>query len=235
MNERNNDSGRLWVLRAVALALAIGLWFGISLSQRDVTATTEVEATVSYITPEGLMLINQPNSVRVTVSGPESEIRTLIPYLVQVQVDLQEEQPGLLSIGLGAEDVRLPQPDLTVSSIDPNVLNLELDRAVTKTLPLEASFTGEPAAGARVLLDQVAIDPPEAQVTGPARFLEGVDKLDLTPISLDGHAIDFTQTATVLPPDPLVQVQRNPRVRVRVPMDLGSGGNSLRPSPESGL
>lgn len=231
MSDRANGQGRRWSLRVLAVALAIGLWFGISLSNRDAIATRVVEATVSYIKPEGLILMNQPNTVKVTVSGPESTIRTLIPYLVQVQVSLQKEQPGPVSVGLAPDDVTLPQPELSVTSIDPNVLNFELDRALTRTLSLEASFTGEPAAGARVLMDKVSIEPPEATVTGPARLLEGLSKLDLTPISLDGHAIEFTQTATVLTPDPLVQVVRNPRVTVRVPMDLGGGQG---PAPTEG-
>jgi len=241
MNERNGDRRRLWGLRALALALAFGLWFGISLSNRDVPTSREVEASVTYQRPEGVILIDQPSSVRVTVSGPESEIRTLLPYLVQVVVDLQDRDLGFVSIGLGPEDVILPHPDLSVTSIDPNVLKLEMDRAMTRTLPLEPSFTGEPAAGARVLLDRVTLDPPKATVTGPARILEGLEKLDLSPISLDGHALDFSQTVTVLSPHSLVQVQGDSRALVRVPMDLGAGdnggqarggtSNSLRPEP----
>ena len=224
MSDRNEDRGRQWGLRALALALAIGLWFGISLSNRDVIAEKVVEATVSYVRPEGLIVMKQPNTVKVTVSGPESEIRTLIPYLVQVQVSLEGEQPGVVSKALSPDNVILPDPELKVTSIDPNVIELELDRSMTKTVRLEASFTGEPAAGARVLVDQVVIDPAQVKVTGPARILEGIEKLDLSPISLEGHAIDFTQTATVLTPDPRVQVERNSRVRVQVPMDLGPGG-----------
>lgn len=205
----------------VALALAIGLWFGISLSNRDVTAEQVVETTISYVRPEGLIVMKQPNTVRVTVSGPESEIRTLIPYLVYVQVSLEGEQPGVVRKALSADNVTLPDPELTVTSIDPNVIELELDRSMTKTLPLEVFFAGEPAAGARVLVDEVVIDPPEVTVTGPARILEGIEKLDLSPISLEGHAIDFTQTVSVLTPDPLVRVERNSRVQVQVPMDLG--------------
>ena len=233
MSERGNGRNRLWGLRALALALAVGLWFGISLSDR--TAEKVVEATVSYIKAEGLVLMNQRNTVKVTVSGPESEVRTLIPYLVQVQVDLRDKAPGLVSVGLTAEDVTLPHRDLTVTSIDPNLLTLDLDRSVTKTLPLEASFTGEPAAGARVLRGQVKVEPPEATVVGPARILEKVDKLDLTPINLDGHAAnEFKEKATVLAPDPLVQIVGSSRVEVTIPMDLGTVARPAGPL-EQGL
>jgi YbbR domain-containing protein len=233
VTERANGRGRLWGLRMVALALAIGLWFGISLSNRDVTAEKVVETTISYVRPEGLILMNPPTTVKVTVSGPESEVRTLIPYLVYVQVSLEGAQPGLVKKGLSAENVTLPDPKLTVISIDPNVVNLDLDRSMTKTLPLEAFFSGEPAAGARVLMDKVVIDPPNATVTGPARILEGIDKLDLSPISLEGHAIDFTQTVSILTPDPLVQVGRS-RVQVEVPMELGLGTGESGSSPGGG-
>lgn len=235
MSERNNDSGRLWGLRAVALSLAVGLWFGISLSNRDATATKAVEATVSYFTPDGLVLIDQPNSVKVTVSGPESEIRTLIPYLVQVQIDLRGKTPGSVSVGVAADDVTLPHPDLSVTSIDPNLLTLDLDRSITRELPLEAWITGEPAAGARVLRDQIAIDPPEATVAGPARFVEPLDKLDLTPINLDGHADEqYKEMVTVVSPNPMVRIVDPTRVEVTIPMDLGTSPTSSGPL-EQGL
>lgn len=229
MKETVQDKSRRWGLRLLALAIAIGMWYGVSLSERDAIAEKVVEATVSYLKPEGLVLVDQPTSVRVRVSGPQSDIRTLAPYLVQVQVDLRDKGAGITSVGLSADDVTLPQADLEVLSIEPNLLTLELDQAMTKTLPLEPSFTGEPAAGARLLLDQLTLDPPRATVTGPAQILEGIESLDLSPISLDGHAIDFTQTATVLTPDPLVQVVGNPRVEVSVELELGGeapdGGN----------
>lgn len=224
VNEWGNTTARLWALRLLALAIALGLWFGVSLSQRDVIAEKLVEATVSYIKPEGLLLLNPPSNVRVRITGPQRDIRTLAPYLVQVQVNLEDAVAGLAQVSLSRDDVTLPQPELEVASIEPSVISVELDRKLTKSLPLEASFIGEPAAGARVLLDQVEIEPPTAEVTGPARILAPVEQLALSPISLDGHAIQFAHVATVLTPDPLVQVTRNPRVTVIIPMDLGPGG-----------
>lgn len=232
MRERNGDRRRLWGLRSVALALALGLWFGISLSSRDAPATRELEGFISYLKSEDVILMGRRSSVRVTVSGPEDEIRSLLPDGVVVEVDLRDESLGPLSVGLSPEDVILP-PDLSVTSIDPNVLYLELEQVASQTLPLEASFTGEPAAGARVLVDQVEIEPSEVQVSGPASIVESLTKLDLSPISLEGHAITFETRATVLSPDPLVQVQSTGRVQVQVPMDLGPGGG-LRGSGNGG-
>jgi len=231
VRDRNNGRGRLWVLRLLAFALALGLWFGISLSNRDVTATKVVEAQLSYITPEGMVLINRLNSVKVTVTGPESEIRTLVPYLVQVQVDLKGEEPGDVNVGLSAEDVILPQPELSVSSIEPNVFRLQLDRSVTRTLPLEPTITGEPAAGARVLRDQITVEPPEATITGPAQFVESLEKLDLTPINLDGHAAEvYTETAFIRSPSPQVQIVSQLWAEVKIHMDLGTIASPSEPA-----
>jgi hypothetical protein len=221
---------RLWGLRALALAIAVGIWFGVSLSHRDAVAEKAIEATVNYVNkPRDVIVLDQVPNARVRVSGPDREIRQLAPYMVQVQVDLAGRGPGVASIPLGPSNVRLPE-GLEVLSVEPNLLNLEIDREMTAVLPLKPTFTGEPAAGARVLFDQITIVPPQSRVTGPTQVVEGLDTLSLSPIRLDGHALSFEEVATVISPDPLVRIVENPQATVRIPMDLGTGGSP----PEGG-
>jgi YbbR domain-containing protein len=124
-----------------------------------------------------------------------------------------------VEVPLSLADVDLPSDrDLTVRSVEPNKLLLEVDKEVQKGLPLRFSFTGEPAAGARVITDRVTIEPPQVTVAGPSQVVRNLESLDLTPINLDGHALSFEETASVIPPAPAVQVLSNPRVTVRVPM-----------------
>lgn len=229
MSERNGG-GRPWGLRLVALAIAVGLWIGVSLWQRDEVAERIVEATLSYVNkPRDVIILDQVGSARVRVSGPDREVRQLAPTMVQVQVDLAGRVPGVASIPLGPSNVRLPG-GLEVLSVEPNFVQLELDREVTRSFRLRPEFTGEPAAGARVLGESVRITPPEAEVTGPAKVLNDLESLALSPISLDGHAVQFTETATVLTPHPLARIVRNPVVTVTIPMDLGpEGGGAEAP------
>lgn len=218
-----NGPYRPWGLRALALAIALGLWLLTSLSRRDDVAEKIVEATVSYINkPRDVIILEQVTSASVRISGPEREVRSVAPFMVQVQVDLDGRGPGMVSVPLGAANVRLPE-GLEVLSVEPNLLNVRLDREITRTLPLEPRWIGEPAAGARVLFDQVQILPPQAIASGPAQLLDSLTALSLSPINLDGHALSFEETASVVSPDPLVRILRNTQATVRIPMDLGPG------------
>lgn len=211
------DAGGNWGLRLLALAIAVALWLAIAVDEREARGQRAVTASVTYNSPEDLVLLDPIQQLQVLLSGPESQISTLDPRQVSVRVDLSEVNPGAHTLSLGPDDVSLP-PNLRVESITPNQVRVEIDRRETKQLRVEPTFTGEPAAGA--VLGQVTVVPAEVVVEGPASRLTGVDHLETVPIDLDGHALSFEETVPVTSPDPLVQVQQPTRVRVRIPLRL---------------
>lgn len=212
------EPGRLWLFRVLALAIALGLWFRVSVEDRDAIRERTVEASVTFKKPENLLVIGSVEPVQVQIRGRARELDQLAPFMVQVLVELEAQGASVLELSLSPEDVELPSDlDLEVRSVDPNRLTLEVDRQLRKTVALKPSFTGEPAAGARVLRDRVEIVPRVAEVVGPAQDVTDLESLDLTPINLDGHALDFEETASVIAPEN-VQISQNPRVTVRVPM-----------------
>ncbi|MGE0639250.1 MAG: CdaR family protein [Thermoanaerobaculia bacterium] len=77
-------------------------------------------------------------------------------------------------------------------------------------------LVGEPAGGA-VPLEPVA-RPARARISGPASLLTGLEGVTTSPISLDGHALTFQQTVSVVSPNPLVRIVAPAVVVVNVPM-----------------
>jgi YbbR domain-containing protein len=201
----------------LALAIAVALWFVISVEKRETQRQKTVEASVSYDPPESMVILNPVQTVTVTLSGSDRQITSLNPFQVDVQVDLPDARPGPMTANLTAENVVRP-PDLAVVSIKPSQLTLELDRELTVRLPVEPVLVGEPSAGATV--GEVRVVPDGVQVSGPASLLEGIARLKTSPIRLDGHALDFEEVAQVVSPDPQVQVVQPSRVTVRVELNL---------------
>jgi YbbR domain-containing protein len=226
-----NEWARTWGLRLLALGIAIGIWFNVSVEDRLVSSEKVVEAAVSYNRPHGFMVINQVPTVNVRLSGNKKAIRQLIPYMVNVQVELSQRQVGLVSVPLTPENVLMPY-GLEVVSIEPNTVQVDLEREVTQRLPVFPKLVGEPAAGSTV--GEPEVFPNQVLVTGPEPMLARIDSLSTQPLNLDGHALTFEETVAVVSPDALIQIVQPTKVTVRVPMQQPSDAPLAKPRKEKG-
>lgn len=210
-----SERASLWWMRVLALAIGVALWFTLSWDKRERQSERVVEASVTYDSAEAMTVLDPVRQVDVRVRGGTQRVRTLNPAVVNVLVELTQTEPGPVDVALAPESVYVPE-GFEVVSLDPNTLHLTLDRLITKRLPVEVDLAGEPAAGATVGTP-VAI-PPAVSLRGPQTRLENVRLVRTRPVSLNGHAQTFDETASVVPPDPLVSVDPG-LVRVRVPME----------------
>ncbi len=206
-----------WGLRVLALALAVLSWFILSVGQREQIEETTVEVFVTYRPPEDFVILEPPDRVRVRLQGPASQIGALNPFQVSVVVELRDAELGRQEIPLTDNNVFAPA-QLTLVSIEPNVLALQLDREVSILKPIDVQLVGEPAAGA--IAEAPTVFPLQALVTGPESKVNELGALMTTPVSLDGHALDFQEPAAVVSPDPLVRVIEPSVVQVNVRLNL---------------
>jgi YbbR domain-containing protein len=225
---------RTWGLRLLALAIALAIWFSVSLDERRKLSEKVVEAGISYNRPRGYVILDPAGTVEVRLRGTEKAIRQLNPFMVDVEVDLRQTGEGPVTVNLTPDDVLTPD-GIEVVSIQPNVIRVELDREISQRIPVEAVLVGEPAGGA--LAEEPEILPNQVLVTGPESLLTRIQTLKTEPISLDNHALTFEVVVPVVPPHPLIQVVQPSRVSVRIPMTPpgttrpeGAEENSRRPS-----
>ncbi|HVF58702.1 MAG TPA: CdaR family protein [Thermoanaerobaculia bacterium] len=209
------EATRLWGIRLLALAIAVAIWFSVSLDERRKLSEKVVEASVSYNRPRGMIILDPVGTVEVRLRGTERAIRQLNPDLVDVEINLARTPEGQVTVPLGPDDVLTPD-GLEVVSIRPNAIRVELDREITRRVPVEPVLVGEPAAGATVGKPEVL--PNQVQVTGPESLLSRLRSLPTAPIGLDGHAVPFDVLVAVEAPDPLIQIVPPSRVSVHVPM-----------------
>ncbi len=210
-----SDGLRTWGLRALALGIAIALWFSISLEDREALSERLVEAGVSYDRPRGYIILDQEPSVRVRVRGASRQVRELNPYQVNVQVELTQPAAGTFNVNLGPENVLLPE-GLEVVSIEPNVIRVELETEVTRRRPVVPKIVGEPPAG--TVVEEPVVFPNQVLISGPESMVQRTEALETVPISLAGHTLTFEAEVPVVTPDPLVRIVQPTRVTVRIPM-----------------
>jgi YbbR domain-containing protein len=206
-----------WPYRALALVIAVALWYVAAAEKREPQSQKSVEASVTYNVPPGLVLLNRTSQVRVLVAGSTREVRRLRPYEVEVLVEVPRTEPGTVAVSLTADDVSLPAATLQVVSIDPKLLSLQIDQEVEKRLPVEVELAGEPAAGAIVTRKEAI--PNTVMVEGPASLLAPLRRVATSRVNLDGHAFTFEREAPILVPDPLIRVVRPPTVTVKLTLE----------------
>lgn len=204
-------------LRVLAFAVAALTWWIVSAEKRESISEKVVDASVSYNAPRGIMLLDPVQSVKVRLRGPDRQIRALAPYALDVVVDVDAEAPGAVAIQLTQENVLAPQ-GVEVVTVEPNWLDLRIDEEASSELPVVVPLVGEPAGGA--IAGTARVRPDRARVLGPASLVSGMTSVSTSPVSLEGHALDFTQTVSVVAADPLVRVVEPRFVTVFVPMSV---------------
>ena len=220
-----------WGLRALALVLAVLAWFLATAERRERrTDSTTVEALISYTTPEQMILLRSVEQVRIGIRGTSSQIQVLNPFQVSVGVNLRDAEKGAREVNLTPRDVVAPE-GLEVISIEPNQFVVELDQVVSEIRPIEPDLVGEPAAGAVVLGVEV-VPGGGALISGPESLISDLRSLATSPVSLNGHALDFEERAAVISPNAKIQIVQPALVTIRVKLEVPSvGGN--REGPEA--
>lgn len=211
MTERTS----LWVLRGLALTIAVALWFFLTYDKRELQSDRVITASVTYEMAGERVVLDPIEQVQVRLRGPSRVVRSLAPFQVNVVVEVPPETESPLQVTLSRRNVYAPE-GLEVTSIEPRTLELAIDDTTTIQLPVEVLLTGEPAAGATV--GTPVSNPPFVTVSGPESRLENLDRVATQPVSLDGHATTFEERVDLESPEFLVSLEPL-MVQVRVPLD----------------
>jgi len=196
-------------LKLACFVAAVVIWIQVA-STTTTVATLQLPLEITNL-PESATVAGSedvPKSVSVRVRG--SKLRVLAhSYLNRkvgrVVVDLEGFQPGgRIRYDLGPEDVFT---DLDAVAILHNKsLFLDLDRVITRVVPVVVPMTGD-LRDDRQLLRPMAVAPDSIVVTGPERFVTTIDSVVTPPVNLahqDGSAqLELDVTA----PSPHVTVQ----------------------------
>ena len=209
------ESTRRMGLRLLALLAALVVWWVASVEKREQISERVVDASVSFNSSPGMILLDPIQTVKVRLRGPDRRVRGISPFEIDLVVDVEGDWPGTRVILLSPENVVVPT-DVEVRSIEPNSLAIRVDREATALLPVLPRLVGEPAGGA--VPGDARVVPDKVTVRGPEGIISGLTSVATNAVSLDGHALSFAQTVSVVSPDPLVRVVEPPFVTVQVPM-----------------
>lgn len=191
-------------LKLLALVLAVGLWLSVA-REPDVERHLDVPLGIQNV-PEGLELVEAPDTVAVRVRGASSIVSGLGPGDVMAILDLTGEHPGsgrlfdLLATGM----LRVPF-GVEVTRVVPPTISVALERTgAPRAVPIVPAIEGDPADGFEVA--GISTAPPATEVVGPERRLAQLAEALTEPVSIAGASGPVRATVAIGVADPLLRL-----------------------------
>ncbi len=199
-------------LKLIAFILTLALFIWVR-EDRESTVTGFVPARL--VIEEGLVLTSEPpERIRITVGGRWSDLNKFDPsQLGPVTLEVSEEDQG--TIAIPADSIRVP-PGLRVSSIQPSYIQVDLERAATKKVPIRPRIVGEP--GESFELGDVKIKPREIAMTGPRSAIEDLEYVWTEPIEVTDRTESFEKRVQLRLDNPFLQYQADQIITAVVPI-----------------
>jgi YbbR-like protein len=184
-------------LKAVSVLIALGLWMFVNAGQRG--AVEALQIPISYRSlPTGLVIINRPpDFVKIEVAGPRTLLSLLDPERLTLKLDLAGVPTGRSDFKIGSSMFNVPR-QTSVTRITPDELQLDIDRVVSRELPVHLTLEGKVADGYQVNATQLT--PATVAVSGPSRYVMPLSEADTAPFDIRGVTADVERTVMLASP-----------------------------------
>ena len=234
----------------ISLVIAIGLWMyvitvvspGSEANFRAVPVTLQNE---SILTERGLMVTSATASVDLTLSGNRTDLNKITSSSMSVTASLS----GITAAGTYQLNYTPSYPGivsgnaLAVQSRKPDFVTVTVAERRTKNVDVEVDFVGSVPEGFLADKDNVELDHPQIEITGPAEAVDQVAKarividLDHQSSSVSGGYVYTLCTANNEPVDAAqivtniatvnctVRIQRFKEIALKVKLIPGGGAN----------
>lgn len=197
------------------------------LQTKEVPVTTRIVGTPPRGYEPGPLI---PERNTVEVSGPASLVSRVTEAAAAVNVTGLtvglEQSVSVVPLAEGGGEIRGVTAEPETVQVSVSITQSTL----TRTLPLEAQITGEPAPGYRI--SGVRVTPATVQVEGTIDVLQALDTLRLPNVDVGGQAADVKTTVLPAAPEGVTVVPGGTMVAVEVTIVPIAGSVALTLAPE---
>jgi YbbR domain-containing protein len=194
-----------WLAKVLSIALAIILFvfhrMG-ALEERFFTVPLKLELNSSLVPANPYAAV-----IRVNLRGEAANIYPVSEEDIEAYIDLKEhDSPGWYHAPvLIRKTGSSPGTEPLEISVEPSEISLELDRKISKYLPLTANLRGTVQEGHNLISS--ALIPAQVMVEGPLSILGNISELYTDFIDLEGRTEDFSLTVSILNRNPLLLIR----------------------------
>ena len=212
---------RDFLRKLVALFFAILIWFTITNQLREFESYHDIPITLRY-PPDKLVLNQRIFTADVMLRGSRSRLEEVKSSDIKITAEVEVVPEGVYyhDLHLGPDNVSTP-PGTRVAQIDPANIRIQLDRIVSKQVPVKVREAGELAYGYRVVKQSVI--PSTVTISGPSKIVRDIDRIMTESVVLDEAVVRSFEMENV---DliPISGVDVNPEtVHVAYEIDKHSG------------
>jgi YbbR domain-containing protein len=201
-----------WILKVISLALAAMLW---ALVATEASSEVGLEVPLEYrnIPPRLEITGDTTNTVQVRLHGSSNVIRDISAKDVSTTIDLSKMRPGDRIVPLSPQNVQAPF-GAEVIRVNPSSVRFNLERTMTKTVPVIPTVLGQPSDGFEI--GKVTVEPNKVDVDGPESRVNTLKSIATVPIRLDRRQTHVEQSADLDVPDPQIRLSHPGPVNVQV-------------------
>lgn len=195
-----------------AVLIAVVLWLQVH-GQGEGTLSMDVALQLQGLPQEMVVVNDLPDSVHVTVSGPQARLKAVKPQDIHVPFDASGlTMPGVVDRTVKISDIRLPA-GLDIEKIQPDRIELQIDRVVEKLIAVLPRL--ELAEGWQV--QSISVEPAQVKLSGPEVWLDALSEVETTAIQPEFKAGPFEAVVGVASPTgkAIRLVNGNTKFRVR--------------------
>jgi YbbR domain-containing protein len=168
-----------------SLLFALALWLFVAMSKRYV-ATFNIPTSVKMEQATQAVRAGLPKQVEVKLSGEGWKILAFYLSRAEWTIDLANElRKSTLFIETtptAAQYIKPLPEGLTVLDVQPAVLTIDLEKKVTKTVPLRLAQTIVPASG--FVITDYRLTPDSVTISGAVSLVEAIDSCEVFPQSM---------------------------------------------------
>ena len=165
----------------VSLLFITGFWFSIS-QGLETLITFDVPIEYQNRDPNKEIVQTSVNTVRLTLSGSGTLIKSLRPDQVRVRLDLANTLLGQNNFIITSHNITLP-PGIVLKGVTPHNVSVDLDATVRKELPVQVDWTGR--LPENLILTEASVEPQRVEIVGSRRVLETLTTIYTEKVYLD--------------------------------------------------
>ena len=177
---KRNIGAMLFNSKIISVLLAVLLWVYV-VGVRGPDTAKSVEAQLMAVNvPQGYVLAGKLPTVTVTLRGPMNTLWNVTSDYVTPTVDLRGRTEGSFITSVQAQVAGLT--GVTVETIAPKEVNVQLERLETVTIPVHPEVSG--ALPLSLVLGTLRVEPESIEVSGPGSVVSQVKEAVLV-VALD--------------------------------------------------